>query len=45
VFRELVPETLETGYNHLVACIVGHQAPLTGKKLKNIPALGRIVEG
>lgn len=36
---------IETGYNHSVACILGYQALLTGKKLKYMPALRRIVEG
>lgn len=35
---------IETGYNHSVACIMGYQAMVTGKKLKYMPALRRIVE-
>jgi len=36
---------IETGYNHSVACILGYQALLTGKKLKYMPVLRRIVDG
>jgi len=42
--RAVTNAPVETGYNHSVACILGYQALITGKKLKYLPALRRIVE-
>lgn len=35
---------IELGYNHSVACVMGYQALVTGRKTKYLPVLRRIVE-
>ncbi len=36
---------IEVGYQHSVAAIMGYQALITGKRMKYLPVLRRIVEG
>lgn len=42
--RKTTTAPVETGYQHSVACIMGYQALVTGRKLKYLPVLRRIVE-
>ena len=42
--RKATNAPIEIGYEHSVACIMGYQALLTGKKMKYLPDLRRIVE-
>jgi predicted dehydrogenase len=42
--RKQTNAPIEVGYQHSVACILGYQALLTGRKLKYLPVLRRIVE-
>lgn len=42
--RKQTNAPIEIGYQHSVACILGYQALITGKKMKYLPTLRRIVE-
>ena len=42
--REPTTAPVETGYQHSVACILGYQALISGRKMKYLPTLRRIVE-